>query len=118
MPERRRLPRQQTSRAVFIKSQLLPGGKASLPCVVINISELGARLLVEDARHVPDRFTIALSERGVPRRRCRIVWRGDGEVGVSFEAEKYDSETWRRELAPGSTLDEALSVFALHPGKA
>ena len=111
MSERRRIVRQPLSRPVFINALMLREGKESLPCTLLDVSDLGARLRTEHARELPEHFTIALTERGVPRRQCRVVWRGDHEVGVSFEADKTDGESRSRELAPGSTLDDALDVF-------
>ena len=92
---------------------LLRGDQPDLSCTIVDISDSGARLALEDTSVVPDRFTIAMSERGVPRRQCRLVWRGANDVGVSFESDKDDRKIGDRELAPGSTLDDALDVFAL-----
>jgi hypothetical protein len=115
MSERRVPPnqRQQTRRAVFIKALLLRDGKPNLPCTLVDISDTGARLVIDDARVVPNRFTIAMTEQGVPRRHCRLVWRGENEIGVSFEAERYERKTGDRELAPGCTLNDALDTFVL-----
>ena len=103
---------QNARRAVFIKVLLLREAKPSLLCTVVDISSSGARLVVENANEVPDRFTIVMTEQGVPRRQCRLVWRGEHEVGVAFEADK-PRKNWDRELQPGSTLNDALDTFAL-----
>jgi hypothetical protein len=100
---------------VFIKAFLLREGKSNLPCTLVDISDTGARLFIDDIAEVPTRFTLAMTERGVPRRECRLIWRGENEIGVSFEADRYDRKAWNRELAPGSTLDDALDTFALRP---
>jgi hypothetical protein len=55
------------------------GGRAApLNCVICDISALGAKLTVADVAGVPEEFTLVL------RRRCRIVHRFDGQVGVQF----------------------------------
>jgi hypothetical protein len=104
--------RQNARRTVFIKALLLREGKPNLPCTLADISDVGARLIVDDVTEVPERFTIIMTEQGVPRRHCRLVWRGRNDVGVSFEADK-SRRGWNCELAPGSTLNQALDVFAL-----
>ena len=111
---RRRSPpnqRHSTRRTVFIKALMLREARSDLPCTLVDISDTGARLIVEDSKDVPERFTIVMSEQGVPRRQCRLIWRGESEVGVTFEA--GDRKSWNRELAPGSTLDDALDAFVL-----
>jgi hypothetical protein len=110
----RRLPNQRQSarRTVFIKALLLREGKSGLPCTLVDISDVGARLIVDDVTEVPERFRIVMTEQGVPRRDCRLVWRGRNDVGVTFEIGNHRRDG-NCELAPGSTLDDALDVFAL-----
>ncbi len=57
-------------------------------CVLVDISESGARLDVDAPNEVPDRFVLLLSKNGYPRRLCRTVWRTSNQVGVKFEAAK------------------------------
>ena len=55
-------------------------------CVVSDISDTGARLDVEDAKIVPERFVLFLSGRnGKARRYCKTMWRAPQQVGVQFE---------------------------------
>jgi len=110
----RRLPNQRQSarRTVFIKALLVREGRSNLPCTLVDISDVGARLIVDDVTEVPERFRIVMTEQGVPRRDCRLVWRGRNDVGVTFEIDNHRRD-WNCELAPGSTLDDALDVFAL-----
>jgi hypothetical protein len=113
MTERRRVQRDQVSKPVFIRAQVVCEDQVNLPCTLLDISDLGARIMIEKPGELPERFTLIMTARGVPRRRCRIVWRGHNEIGVSFETEPKGDD---RELEPGSTLDDALDVFALRPG--
>jgi hypothetical protein len=108
MRERRRVQRETVQRAVFIRGLILRDGEGELPCTLLDISDLGARLRVANVGELPDRFTLALTQRGVPRRECRLIWRGENEVGVSFEANRKGED---RELVSGSTLGDALDVF-------
>lgn len=57
-------------------------------CVVVDISETGARLRAENADAVPVDFVLLLSKRGAPRRYCHVVWRGHDQIGVEFENPK------------------------------
>jgi PilZ domain len=54
------------------------------PCMISDISEGGARLLLDNNDELPDRFMLLLSARGEARRRCRVIWRKDLAVGVAF----------------------------------
>ena len=54
------------------------GASSPLSCIIWDISDSGARLTVADDQQVPDEFTLLL------RRRCRVVRRYDGQVGVQF----------------------------------
>ena len=54
-------------------------------CVLSDISESGARLDVEDSRKIPDRFPLFLTNKGAPRRNCRVIWRKPTSICVDFE---------------------------------
>jgi hypothetical protein len=56
----------------------IDGEAASLSSIISDISASGAKLTIKDAASVPDEFTLLL------RRRCRVVRRSDGQVGVEF----------------------------------
>jgi len=53
-------------------------------CLISDISEGGARLLLETDHELPDRFVLLLTAKGDARRRCRVVWRHETTVGVAF----------------------------------
>lgn len=53
-----------------------------LDCIIVDISETGARLVVDPAIDLPDDFLLMLS-RNVSRR-CKLIWREDRKVGVRF----------------------------------
>jgi hypothetical protein len=54
-------------------------------CRLLDISEQGARVEIENTDQVPDEFTLLLTPSGVPQRRCRMIWRTPTHVGVEFE---------------------------------
>jgi hypothetical protein len=60
-------------------------GSTSRPWSLVERSEGGARLLVDDPARVPDRFTLVQKGAVTTLRKCRVVWRSDSHVGVKFE---------------------------------
>jgi hypothetical protein len=107
---RRRNPR----RALHVKALLVRDEpQASLACNLVDISETGARLVFRDTTDVPDCFTIVLTPQGAPSRKCRLIWRGDTDVGVAFERVSQPRLSSAM-LQPGSSLEDAISAFALH----
>ena len=73
--ERRKSPRQEA----HYLAQLDVGDPMSLlSCIISDISARGAKLTIASQQALPDEFTLLL------RRRCRVVRRGDGQVGVEF----------------------------------
>jgi hypothetical protein len=87
--------RKQIRRPLEIPAKLsADGGAPPRDCVVIDISDYGARLRIDTPQDTPNDFTIVLAPRG-PFRRCHVVWRAAGHVGVIFHRdyqEAADSE--------------------------
>jgi PilZ domain-containing protein len=53
-------------------------------CALIDVSQGGARIAVLAADMVPDEFLLAFSPKSDVTRKCRVAWRKDDEVGVTF----------------------------------
>jgi len=53
-------------------------------CAVSDLSSAGARLRVDPAAEIPNRFVLVLSEDGSLRRLCEIVWRKNDQMGIRF----------------------------------
>ena len=70
------------SRARVVRGRRL----RSVACTMIGISEAGARLIFRVKKEIPDLFTIDMPGHG--RRKCRVVWRGDMDIGMAFEPVK------------------------------
>jgi PilZ domain len=78
--------RQHVRVGVNIAAKMSTGpGSPLRDCTVTNISTRGAKLAIDSPEDVPERITILLSPRGVPYRKCRVVWRSEGHVGVEFD---------------------------------
>lgn len=61
-------------------------------CVLSDVSETGGRIDIDDSEKIPDQFMLLLSNNGSARRKCRVVWRKPGQIGVSFDRRLADSE--------------------------
>jgi hypothetical protein len=83
--DRRRSPRQALERDVLICSE---DGKPIGVCRLCDVSATGARLSLAPRvlARLPDEFILVLAKQAKVNRRCRIVWRGQDEVGVRFSA--------------------------------
>lgn len=74
----RKSPRRPLERAVHI----VTGVGRPAECMMLDISEHGARVRVDDAGSVPEEFLLRIT--GGMSRWCRIAWRSYQEIGVSF----------------------------------
>ncbi len=90
------------------RKRVLKGGKiafaarcASLPCVVRDISDTGARLQVKDHSSVPETFELLIELDGFEAD-VEVVWRRTGEVGVVFLDEPKIKNPVRRQIVSSS----------------
>lgn len=81
--DRRASPRQALGRDVLICSD---GGKAIGACHLCDVSASGARLSITPRvlAKLPEEFILVLAKQAKVHRWCRIVWRGQDEIGVRF----------------------------------
>lgn len=85
--EQRKSPkknRRKSSRKLTVMGGTIVYGKhrRKMKCVVLNISDGGARLLPADLHKCPDRFSLTITDQ--PIRDCEVVWRDYECVGVMF----------------------------------
>ena len=59
-------------------------GYGVFDCVIRNLSDRGAMLVLPAAANLPDRFELRL-EATPPTRMCAVRWRSQDFVGVEFE---------------------------------
>ncbi len=81
LDELRKEPRVAAHRPGWIA---LAKGTKLLECTVWDESENGARLVIAGAGHAPDEFYLYLSLDFMSRRRCRVAWRSDTQIGVEY----------------------------------
>ena len=53
-------------------------------CRVIDVSDGGAKLVLETPTELPKEFILALSVRGKAARKCHVMWTDENEIGVQF----------------------------------
>lgn len=58
------------------------GGNCAMDCVVLDLSDGGARIRPADALSCPDEFLLATEKGG--RVDCEVVWRQSDLLGVRF----------------------------------
>jgi hypothetical protein len=58
--------------------------KRLIHCVVRELSDTGAKIILSDDARLPDEFAIVLTADGRVRRPCRILWRKATELAVRF----------------------------------
>ena len=78
MSDKRGSPRRRVLKAGSIEF-----GGLTIACMVRNISETGAALRVESFVGIPDEFTLLIVSDRL-RKRCKIVWRTEKQIGVMF----------------------------------
>jgi PilZ domain len=73
------------------RHRTLKGGKiyfhkswAGIDCVVRDLSEGGAGIIVESEAGIPERFNLVISSTSL-NRPCRLAWRLQNRIGVSFQ---------------------------------
>ena len=81
MDEGRRAPRHRVLKAGTITF----GGGAGISCTIRNLSDTGAALEVTSPIGIPHEFTL-LVETDHSSRQCRVVWRKEHRIGVTFSS--------------------------------
>jgi len=78
MGEGRKAPRHRV-----LKAGMISFGGAGISCTIRNLSDTGAALDVTSPIGIPDAFTLIL-ESEQTQRPCRVVWRKEKRIGVTF----------------------------------
>jgi hypothetical protein len=77
---------------IATRHRVLKGGRiqfggGSIDCTVRNISKTGAALDVTSPLGIPTEFTLLTDG---TQRPCRVVWRKEKRIGITFDKEKGD----------------------------
>lgn len=77
--------RKKPRRHCHYSASIFTGGKGpARTCTISDIPQFGARLVLDNADELPDRFMLLLTRDGGARRRCRVIRRNGTIVGVEF----------------------------------
>ena len=79
MRELRQAPRLRTYKGGRINATRLPG----LDCIIRNLSDAGACLLVDGSKVPIDEFDLVILPEYL-KRRCKVIWRQPDKLGVRF----------------------------------
>src|SRR4051812_46861296 len=80
-PNQRGAPRMRTLIAAKISFN---NGQSTLDCLIRNLSDTGAKLIVSAAIALPDGFDLLIPQKSVTRRVRIVWWRGEA-MGVRFD---------------------------------
>ncbi len=92
--EKRTSPRRRALKAGVVS---LNNGNITLPCVVRDISDTGAKLKVDTGRHPPDHFQLQIELDGLVAS-CTVVWRDGQQLGVEFNEPPVVSAPTRKQV--------------------
>ena len=67
-----------------LKAGSISFGGGAFDCTVRNISDTGAALEVVTPLFIPEKFTLIVPSDGLSRP-CRVVWRKERRIGVTFD---------------------------------
>lgn len=77
--------RRKSGRRDFHYSAILVGpDNRQWSASIIDISETGAQLQLQDTQSVPDEFLLMIGGKSDVRRECHIRWRSETRIGVQF----------------------------------
>ena len=87
-------------------------GNPPLQCRLINVSKSGALIDCKEPSQLPDDLVLYLTEDGKVGRRCRVVRRAEGEIGLEFLNKPVPAPSWATaaEAAPPAAEPASLTV--------
>ena len=87
MREHRKYERHRTTKVGKI---VFNHGSAPVECTVRNFSPSGACLHVDSVAGIPSTFTLVMTRDRITWP-CRVIWKCDNRIGVSFDEAKETS---------------------------
>jgi hypothetical protein len=74
-----RIPTREPARIVSLDDQ-----PSQIACTITDLSRRGARLSVGNTADIPEVFELLIEPSGL-RRLCKIAWKSNQELGVTFQ---------------------------------
>lgn len=85
------------------------GRFTTLPCVVRNISDNGARIQAQNTADVPDTFVLIVEMDGIEVD-CQVVWRNEKFAGVKFTSEIKYTNPKRVQIVSATGVEKKVSL--------
>jgi len=84
------------TRKTLIYSCWVDGGPGQLAveCRLQNISQTGAKLIIEGLVQISDVFILYLTRDGNVGRKCKVAWRRENEIGFEFLSRNVPKARW------------------------
>jgi hypothetical protein len=79
--QQKRATRKSVQQSAWI---VLDGGFAARPCTVIDLSDSGAKIRVDDPSSVNSKLRLSFSRDGRKGRSCEVAWRRGSTLGLKF----------------------------------
>jgi PilZ domain len=81
--------RKKPRRAFHYNAQIFVDRETPLlPCLLSDVSESGARIVLGEDVLLPEHFVLLLTASRGPRRQCRVAWRTGTTMGVQFSGDR------------------------------
>lgn len=79
--------RSEPRRAVYRHGRLVVAGGVEVDCVIVDVSENGARVQLDGASGLPEFVLLKTVVTGAVKR-ARVVWRSESAAGLSFRVDQ------------------------------
>jgi hypothetical protein len=63
-------------------------GREIASCTMSDISDGGAKVILDHPAHLPETFTLWLMDNGSVYRECQVVWQAGDVIGVQFRIDQ------------------------------
>jgi len=82
-PSKPESKRKEPRRAVYRHGRLTIAGGVKIDCIIVDVSEIGARVELDGASSLPEIVLLSTVMTG-EKKRARVVWRRENTAGLSF----------------------------------
>jgi hypothetical protein len=86
------------------------GGRLIRTCILSDLSNGGAKLTTVNATTIPDQFILGIARGRGGSRRCRVLWRRKGMLGVAFTDAIADEPNAARAENPTRDPKHGVSI--------
>jgi PilZ domain len=106
LEEKRRAPRRRVLKGAIVAYN---DRHSTIPCVVRDISDVGARLRTDGVMNAPDTFLLIVELDGIEAD-CAVVWRRPPDLAVTFVGPSRKVTPKRRQVVAALVQGETPSL--------